>query len=521
MNRIQNGDSAWNLWHTEAEVRLEEEIALPDYCSDITRLLRLEVHPVVDRTRVSCQDSLIVLEVSGTAYFTALWLDETGEVCTYSFSKDFSESYKKDIGKGISIVSDSLCAEILPIQALSSPRAMSQRKLLSRCEIKLAVDVFANVSYVSYNALEDMEKGLVDARSSRVQVARVVAGKTEGFSLKEEIKLPSALPSASRVLSSSASVSIDSIHPSTDEATVFGTVNFKVFYLTDEEDGNSADSASFCQPIEFKSTVAIDDCAENSLCRVRAWTGNCSCEITTDTFGENRVFSLSVPYTLSCIVMENIETELIADVYGVGSEVEFESVSGEFLEYVGTLTDSTSIREELLLKGECERLEAVTGSLYPKGTVKGDDGYFVDMRLDISAISKKENRLDGGVREALDIRIPISLPDSILHTRSDSELVLDVLPSLDSLDAQVSRGNLEITGDVVLQVQVFCKKEMKYVKTAECKEKEREKSGIRFYYPAESDTLWSVGKRYGVMREKIKEANSIEDETLPAVVRIP
>lgn len=520
MNRIQKGDYARALYHGELDFRIEEDITLPDYCSDIIRLLRVEVHPVVERCRAALQDTGVSVEVSGTAYFTALYTDGEGEINSYSFSQDFSETVKREIGK-VNALPDSLYAVVLPTQTLSSPKVLSQRKLLARCEVKTSLDVFSNVDYTAYDAVEDLERGAVDTQSCEALMTRVVANKSEGFSLAEEIKLPSSLPSASRVLSCTASVILDSPRVSSDEVSVYGTVGFRVLYLSEDEEGNGGEVVSFYQPVEFKNTVSIDDCSENSICRARGWTGNADCEIKTDSFGENRLFSLSVPYTLSCLVMENVENSFVTDVYGVGGEASGELVTLDFLEYLGTLTDSTSLRETVLLKSDCDGVDGVMGELSLKSVGANENGYYIDMRLDISALCKKQNAFDTSVRETLDLRIPLNLPDSIEKRLTEETSFLDSSASLVFLDCQVSNSSLEVTGEIALQTNVYKKNEVKYVANLELKERAKERSGIRFYYPTDTDSLWSVGKKYGVSRRDIKETNGMESDTLPSVVRIP
>ncbi len=520
MNRIQKGDYAQNLWRGEGEIRLEEEISLPDYCSDIIRLMRVEAHGVVDRCRAFIQDSAVMSEVSGTVYFTAVYLDEEGESNSYSFSRDFSGNYKKDIGAAAPIA-DSIYVCAMPTQISCNPKVLSQRRLLARCEMKMALDVFSNVSYSAYNAVEDMESGTVDAEKEEKLLTRIVSNKTEGFSLREEIKLPATLPSGAKVLSTSASIEVGAVYPSVDEVSLEGVVNFRILYLSEEDESREAQCVSFYQPVEFKNTVSVDDCSENSVLRARGWTGNPTCEIAPDSFGENRIFSLSVPYTLSCLVMENVENTFVVDAYGVGGEVVAETASSAFLEYLGTLSEKTSFREQVPLKDEYDAVEGTAWDVHLKGVGKGDEGYFADLRVNVSALCKKDGALAACAEETFDVRVMLSFPDSIEKKISDSDAFIDTSSFFTLTDCQISRGALDVTGEITTNSQVYKKSDARYIKDLEYKQGEKKKTGVRFYYPSEEDTLWTVGKRYGVSRSAIKEANAVEGATLPAVVRIP
>jgi hypothetical protein len=44
---------------------------------------------------------------------------------------------------------------------------------------------------------------------------------------------------------------------------------------------------------------------------------------------------------------------------------------------------------------------------------------------------------------------------------------------------------------------------------------------MRFYYPSDGETLWDVGKAFGIPTELIAEKNSIKDGALPSVIYIP
>ena len=47
-------------------------------------------------------------------------------------------------------------------------------------------------------------------------------------------------------------------------------------------------------------------------------------------------------------------------------------------------------------------------------------------------------------------------------------------------------------------------------------------SQMRLFYPMEGETLWSVGKQFGVSRERIAEVNGLSgEEKLPSVIMIP
>ena len=521
MNSIQKGDYAQEIYRTEGSVRVEQEVTLPDYCPDITRLVRVEMTPVFEKSRAYLQDNIITVEVSGSVEFCALYSDGDSGCETYCFSDTFNCNFKKDIGKGTNIVPDSLAVCVTPVCESVSPRVLSPRKLLARGEIKMCVEVFGNLEYTSYEPGDDMASHRVDVEREQRFISRVVSAKSEDFTLSQEIKLPSTLPSCAKVLSCRADISVDSEHPSSDSASVFLTVNFNVLYLSEETGEREAEYVSFYQPIEVRERLEFDDCAEDCICRVRAVAKKPSCNILVDSYGENRAFSLEVPYTLNCIVFENVETSFVSDVYGVGCTAASETSGEEFTKYVGSLTESCPFREKLILKSDAVSLKGADGRVIVKNVGMGDSGAFADVVLEVSALSLGDDGSVGNFSDSLDMRLPLNIPESIMSQTSSDALMFDADVAVSFVDMQISSGNVDLSGEISVRMKLWESCPSDFVVSVGFTENEKRHGKTVFYYPTAEDTLWDVGRRYGVERERIREVNGMENDNLPTVVRIP
>lgn len=521
MNSIQKGDYAQEIYRTEGSVRIEQEVILPDYCPDITRLVRVEMTPVFEKSRAYLQDNILTVEVSGRAEFNALYTDGGMGCEAYEFSENFNCSFKKDIGRTSLVIPESAAVCVLPVSTSVSPRVMSPRKLLARGEIKLSAEVFANLEYNAYEPSDDVASHRVDVESCNALVSRVVSSKNEMFTLSQEIKLPASLPCCGKVLSCTANISVDSVHPSCDSVAVFLGVNFNVLYLSEETGEREAELVSFYQPVEVRESFDCDDCAEDSICRVRAVPGKASCTMLVDSYGENRAFSLELPYTLNCITFENIEASLVEDVYGVGALAECERGREDFMHYVGSLSEACPFREKFLLKTDASILRGAVASAVLKSVSVTDEGAFADVVLEVGAVTVGDEGVNGSFSESLDMRFPINVPESILSDTSPDKLICDatVLPVY--VDMQANSGSVELSGELAVGVRLWERSAKEFVKNVSFTEREKKSNVTVFYYPSASDTLWDVGRRYGVERQKIREVNGIENDELPSVVRIP
>ena len=517
MSSLKKIDFAEVIYRGEGNIRFEDEIILPDYCEDASRILRLELTPVIDKSRAFIQDNVLNVELSGRGEFCLLYIGDSGECQSYGFSQDFSQSFKKDIGKTSNIVSESIFLSVCPVSCTTYPKALSPRKILARAEVKTLIEAFANIECEVYNSLEDKASHKVEPMKKDMYVARVQGGKSERKSINQEIKLPSALPSCQKVLSCTATVNVDSIHPSSDSIAVFSTVNFNVSYVSE----SNSEPVSFYQPIEIRDVIECDDTAEDSICRIRAQVGKSVCTPVADNFGENRMFSLETSYTLNALVMENIEESFVTDLYGVGCIAESESESGRFSRFVGSLTESTPFRERLSINTQATKVCCVKGDCRIANVVIDKDASFVEAEIFVSLFGMGDDGVNSSVNESFRCKFPINIPDSVSGRCNMSEVTGDGTISLSFVNAQISNSGIEISGEIETHLQLWESESVKYVKSVSLSEAPLRQGKIVFYYPNEEDTLWSVGKRYGVEMDKIKEANQMEKEELPLVCRIP
>ena len=50
---------------------------------------------------------------------------------------------------------------------------------------------------------------------------------------------------------------------------------------------------------------------------------------------------------------------------------------------------------------------------------------------------------------------------------------------------------------------------------------EEEQPQMRFYYPIDGETLWDIGKQFGISIDALKDTNDISVNTVPRVLFIP
>jgi len=518
MNSIQKADTAQLIYTGEGALRLEEEIILPDYCPDVARLLRVEMTPVIDKSRAYIQDGGVTVSITGGAEFTVIYSSPDGECESYSFTLPVDTSFKKELSRKSGIVPDSVALSVSPFTTAASAKPLTSRKLLARGEARLICDVFSNVEYSAYDGATDT--GRVECKRGERYAAYLTGCTTSKLSIVQDIKIPPTLPSGAKVLSCTANLSVDSATPARDSATVFMTATFNVLYLSEETGERAAELVSFCQPVEVRERLECDDCAEDSVCRIRACLGGAKCTLECDSFGEMRIFHLELPYTLTCLVLENLPITLVSDAYGIGCESECRASEEEFTRYIGSLSEGCQFKKRISLVSDTDAVHGVEGRARVNSVSFTDSGAVAHLEVLVGAVPEKDGVLSADIRESLEVELPLNVPDSIRAEVKSDETVCDATATLSFVDAQVIGEEIEVSGEITLQAMLWEKSRVKFVEDVVFSEGKERKRNTLFYYPTPDDTLWSVGKRYGVGMNELKEMNKIEGESLPCVCKI-
>lgn len=509
MKNIQSHLQSATVYKTCKRLRIEEEATLPDYCSGIARVICVTAIPLMHSKKAYVRDDTLFCEAEGEVTFNLVYASDSGEIESYSFASELSDVTKTEVGD---IDADSVFVFAYPTVDNAVCKVQSPRRVSARCEVCLSLDVRANKSFDSYVRGD----GSVEARESSVTVLKSLCSKDEEFKITEEIRLPKHCPPMERILSVNGSVDIDEARSGDNSVSFVGNAGISCVYMP-EEDGETG-ICSFYQPLELKGSFEVEDSTCDASVSLRLVPSACSCEILSDNLGESRILKLDMTYTAQCLVEENLSVVVTEDVYGVGRRVTPSFASADFRRYVGTLREENAIKEKISLKKDIKSMEGITASAVVKDTFFEDGELYANCRINISAIGITED-LPCSVSESMDTVIRLNLPSEVSDHSED--LSFDITAQTGFVDARLDGGSAGLSFDLTVIAGIYRNDSVDYVTSVEMGEEIARDGESVFYYPSESDTLWTVGKRYGVSVAALAEANSLTSEQLKRVMVIP
>lgn len=510
MKNIQQSTQSTEIYKSLKKLRAEEDSSLPDYCSDIVRVVRTRCTPIITSKKTYMRDDMLVCEISGSVVFNVVYVTENGILESHSFTTDFFDTSKSDAAD---VDEDSVYAFVSARSMNEVCKVQSPRRISMRADVCLDVLIRANKSFECYSK----DDSPVETREKDCNVLRISSSKDTEFNVSEEIKLPKNCPPMERILFAELSVVADEVKAGDNSVNFWGSAGISCMYIPESESESTIQA--FYQPLDVKGRIEMEDSSCDMNAIVRLSPSLLKYEIVSDDLGENKILRIDFSYTAQCLTEENSSIILTTDIYGIGRDVSPLYDKREFCKFVGALRESTAIKEKLPLKKGVERLEGAKADVSLKDTYFENGELFANCSVLITAVGIGEES-PCPISESFDIALHLNLPSEVLEIGDD--LVFDIEQSTGFVDTRVDEGDATVSFDVNTRAQIYRSDISGYVARADVGEEKETSSNMLFYYPAEGDDLWTVGKRYGVGMKRLAEANSMSDgDALKRVMIIP
>ncbi len=501
-----------SLYTPIKKIRVEEEKAFPDYCSDIVRILKTDAVPFVTYEKGVVKDGSVITDVSGRVDFTVVYLGEEGYPESHTFSSEFKDSIKtalpddsdeETVFTSVNVTVDNIYCKV-----------QNPRRVNVRCDAVIDTKVKANSTFETV----DGEKENLERKTEVVSAASLVCCSSETFEFSEEIKLPQSAPLMERILSCKSDINCDSVSVSDGKINFWATLCVNCLYLS-ESDGEGENSVeSFYQPIELSESIECYDITKDSQCILRLTPQSLSVSIATDNLGLNRVLEVKGSYSAHYAVLDDKKIELTTDAYGIGCNALLGEESKIFNSFCGTLRQTTAVRERIPLKESANRIEGMSADVKVTGLNRENERLVADCKVKLCAVGVGEERLSN-VSGEIDLTLPLNLPSELATDKNEKSA--DISVSVGYIDSKVYGDAVEVSFDVTVLADIYTENEKSFISTVTLENKETKDQREVFVYPLVSDTLWTVGKRYKVSQSELEKVNSITDGKLKRVMKIP
>ncbi len=478
----------------------DEQLALPDYCPDIRRVLKCRIVPKI--AQKSATGGCINLD--GVACLMLIYVDTDGEIRSFEAQSSFTRSIE------LSTDCDDVAVSAKCRTDYCNCRAKSERAIEVHAAMSISVVATA---CAEVKIITDIDEPSVQLKRGSVP-AVMPQGRAEKYLLiNDEVSLPDKCPSIRSILRHDAVAVIKDKKIVGSKAVIKGEIIINVLYFGEE----TADCERFSEAIPFSQILDIQGVTED--CSLVAAAELISAELfaRTGMSGDMRVVSVSAKLCLTATAYCNGEVPYITDAYSTQYEMPLKTDEISFEKIAASYSEPFEVKKTLdipVAKGAqivdmwCYTVANSCSGDQTGVTVKGSVTYCLILRDAGGEASYYERVYD------FECKIPASMPPSYSLKCTADVVSCSGLITLDGIEV---KAELLIACDIVEQLKQSVVVE---AELGEKKPRRHSRSSVIVYFATDAESLWDIARRYSTSPEAIAAVNSLKTDIIPAAKTI-
>lgn len=479
-----------------AEQSIDTQINLPEYCSDIRKILKCFVVPNI----FACSISGDRVNADGEAVIRVLYTGEGGKLECYEQSVPFSKYAQLGEYEGDLCVKPSAKTEYV------NCRAASQRRI----SVSASISVKFCVTCLKKERLTAKGEEAFETLCESVSCSMPVALTNKPFDMSETAVLEDSDAPVACIIRTDTHAVLDSVKTIADKMLIKGDMVTDVLYCTDSDNGTAG---KYRHSMPISQIIDLDGADEDSLCSVDIKVLSSLVSFKADSEGKNTLLDISVK-AIACVnAYDNHEVEVVCDAYSTEYETAAEYKNMFFKNHLFTYRETKQLRENFDMSSlslseiidvfacSCDGTAQSSGeSTVCRGETavgilcKNSEGEY--------AYTEKTLEFDFDCAGKMTAKAVSAKPEFT---------VTDISGKLSS------GGNVEIGMTVLVTMPVFeeCEKKVCVrLETDESRVKAPCDCPLTVFFSSSGEKIWDIAKRYNTTSERIREDNDISGDEI-------
>ena len=468
------------------------DFTLPDYQPEIKRLLKVCARALPPTKYIGDSEG----EFSGAIDYYVHYIGSDNQIYCAPLSAEYKTTVPMDKNE-LTLVNVTADAEIFPESA--GGRVTSPRKLNLKCRLKTRARMYGDMPLdMSFSKMGGDNQVLIENK----RITRRMLAQSEMINLSDEII--QGKDSDARVVSADGHLLIGEV------SAIAGAVNVKgELYLSllvcRESDGVPY---TMLRRIPFSETVVTEGADVNSHANAKG----CVCEMSINV-DDDRI-GIDVGVILEVSACKNESVSYVKDMFSTSHESEcaYRSIptlcEGRAFNANFTQSDAMTLEDAGLTPEH--KIVDISGTAYPEGAVLEGGRWIFTGRSKYSVIASKD-----GEYSCVDIEMPYRYSVEAKEADGDGSYASATAEIINSR-ARLDGERIGIDGEIMLSGVISCPDTTVMLDSvsfgAEC---ERARGEYVICYPSNSDSVWSVAKRYGRTVELLCRANKLKSTDTP------
>jgi hypothetical protein len=485
------------------EQPVDLDITLPDYCTDIQRILKCQIYPRITSRSVS--GDRLLLEGSFTV--KVFYLDAAG---TSVRCYDTTDSFSTEIP--LKQQADNAQVHAFPRVEYINCRATSPRRL----DVHGAFSVCAKVVCMGENeVVGNIEGDDVEQQKSTVTVNRLAGFSQQQFGIDEILELGSGKPPADSIMRSDAFATLQDFKVTAGKLMIRGEVSIKLLYSSSGENQNaenqSAETMEYTVP--FSQMLDCNGVTEDSVCDVRLNVAGLDVQIKNDYSGDKTFFDVQVRLFAGASAYQKCSVTMVNDAYSRKYDLNINSRQ-KTMENLAELVGDTYVSQNSLTV-EGEKISKVVDIWNEMGSVSAsveNDRMMFRGKFSLCVLAMNEENKPFYFERLLDFEYGRAYSGGAGNTKSTADV------SVAGISYRITGTGIDVKTELRLSASVYSQigyKVITEVTADDTRPLERDTTAaLCIYYADAGENLWDIARAYRTSEDAIRQENGISGESV-------
>lgn len=484
------------LFNDTAELPIDVDFTLPDYCNDISKILKCQAVSKI----TSRGNNGKIITVDGVVTIRIFYADEMGNLCSFEYQYPFSKNF--DTGEdyvGTFLKTKAKCDYI-------NCRAVTGRKV----DIHGAVSVFVKLSRRnSTQIISDIDDPNIEQRRSNAPVIMPMGCSEKYLMVEEDIPIGQGQPAIEKIFRYSVSPSVNESKIINDKIVVKGDILLTVIYCP----VGSKVLQTVKTVIPYSQIVDMEGITDVCKCDTK-------CEVafvdirSKNTEEEAKCFSFSAKLLLSCEAFCENDIAIITDAYSRKYHIDLTR------NVVSVDRIADNVYETFHCKKNIELIDAITTVADFWCDFKSSAARFENNDLIISGtvnvcmLTEDDGQNPSFVEKPIDFEYKY-------HLKTVNDM-MSCTPEINIISMGytiIGPNNIELKIDLGINATVYEKNNITLISSIVADETQTDikktNNALTIYFSGENECVWDIAKHYNASIEEIMRINELESEILP------
>ena len=477
------------------EQSIDSDFLMPDYYTDIQRVLKCIVKPCISSKSVS-GDQVVI---DGSVLITVVYSDADNNIAGFETAVNFSKTV--DLGAA----TDNPIIFVKANVGYMNCKAVTERKIDLHGVINLNVKV---KDYKKVKLLSGVDNKEVETLTSNVQFSFPAVNNEKSLIIDDELSIPDGSLPLKDIIFYDCLPEISECKTIGNKAIVKGCLNIQVLYTTETDS-----TAVFTGSLPFSQVMELD--GDNDGCDTVCRAEICHVNIRSSRgdSDNSRCFAIDGKINLFITVICDETQNLLTDVFSPKYELETESRDISFQKTVAETEEKFICRKNIdlgaVMLGSVIDVRSTANVL---STENQGNKIIVKGSADVGILGRDNDEMPIYIERKVEFQYTADTAE--LPDNAHLECEINILNTGYTITSQ---NTVEVVLELNIKTSVSTTE--KYTALADVvisgeRPQEENKCCVVVYYAQKGENVWDITKKYCGSLKQVKATNSLEEDVL-------